>query len=977
MTKKVFVLVALICMCTFDIFSQPAYTYKESRAQKVWVDSVFRTMDLEEKIGQLFMVAAYAREGEQQLADLERLVKKYHIGGLLFMQGSPLRQVNMINKLQAAAQVPLMVGMDMEWGAGMRISEGLSFPKQMALGALSDEEDLYRMGNSIAEHMKVLGVHVNFAPVVDVNTNPKNPVIGYRSFGEQSGLVAKKGLAYMKGLQDHGVMACAKHFPGHGDTEVDSHLGIPKVPHDKKRMDSVELVPFKALIEGGVAAVMTAHLSVPVYEPDPLPATLSGNIVTGLLRKEMGFEGLVFTDALNMKAVTKGRLPGEIESAAIAAGSDILLFSGNVPLAMKEIKKDLRKRKITRSALNRTVRKILAAKYRLGLTQTSLLSTENLSLRLWPAKDRILADRLFRKSITLVKNKDAFVPINVLDTLQFASLSMGSRSPLFTQGLDNFAAFSHFDNLTETNLDKLLAKLERFDAVIVGLFGLKLKRGKDNYGLARKDIDFIDKLSKRTKVVLAVFGSPYVLSEFEGLDHILCAYEDAAVLRKALPQVIFGALPAEGKLPVTVSPSMSVGKGLMTASLGRLGYALPEEVGMNAKELEKINQVVEQAVRDEAFPGCQVLIARNGKVVFERSYGYQTYDSLKAVGPETIYDIASISKVAGTLQAVMFLEERKMIDMDKKVSYYLPELKKSNKKNMIFKDILTHQAGLWPYLPFWKGTMKDADYMPGFYRPEADEDYSMPVALGLYAVPQIEDSVWQWVLDSRLRKKKYRKPYTYKYSDMGYYLMHRLSERMFNQPMEDFLDQNLYQPMGLGTMGYRPLCRFPIDRIAPTEQDGYFRKGLVHGWVHDQGAAMYGGAAGHAGLFSNAHDLAKLMQMHLQDGMYGGQRYYQKGTIGKFTKQQYRTNRRGMGWDKPLFGAWYGPTSSYVSKETFGHTGFTGTAVWADPTFDLIYVFLSNRIHPSATNTKLIKYNIRTRIQDIVYQSMWRYVPDQ
>ena len=962
MIKKVF---SIYILSFFSLASTFAQLSSGDLYQKKWIDSVYQRMSLDERIGQLFMAAAYSSGNEQHFQVIDQLVKKHHIGGLIFMQGGPVRQINLINRYQSASDIPLLIGMDMEWGAGMRLDSVHSFPKQMILGAVNDDELIYKMGEEVARQMKLLGVHINFAPVVDINNNPRNPVIGVRSFGENKERVAQKGIQYMKAIQDNGLLACAKHFPGHGDTDKDSHRTLPVINHPKERLEEIEFYPFKQMIKENIAGIMNAHLYIPaIDEENKLPASLSKNIVNGVLKQELGFEGLVFTDALNMKAITTGIESGSPELAAMLAGNDILLFSQNIPGAIKEIKKNIKRKVISKEQLEVSVKKILAAKYKVGLNNFEPLIADNLILKLNSPEAKSLISDLTKKAITAVKNEQNLLPLNFLDNRNFASLSVGNTGN-FTKHLDEYAIFSHYRK--KGNDEKLLLRqLSNYDVVVVGI--------DHDEQLTEVNLDFLRSLNKTAKVVTCFFGKPYSIKALADFPNVIVSYQNNYITQEGIAEAIFGAVIVDGKLPVTVSENLTAGTGITLASLGRLSHALPESTGMDSRVLNKINRVVSEALLDSATPGCQVLVARNGKIVFDKSYGYHTYNKSEPVTSETIYDIASITKVAASMQAFMFLEERGYVDLDKKISYYVKELKGTNKEHMIIRDILTHQAGLWPYLPFWQETIKDSLIVGNYYSDHPELNYQYQIERGLYGSQTVQDTVWQWVKNSKIRKKQYRKPYDYKYSDMGYYLLQRLIEEIINQPMEEFLQQNFYDPMGLSTMSYLPLCRYPLTRIAPTENDNYFRNTLVYGQVHDQGAAIFGGVAGHAGLFSNALDLAKLMQMHLQDGTYGGIRYFQPGTLARFTSKQYDNNRRGVGWDKPLQSHWYGPTSQYASPDTFGHTGFTGTAVWADPQFDLIFVFLSNRIHPDAGNRKLIKNNIRTRIQDVIYESIWSYM---
>ncbi|MBL6444864.1 serine hydrolase [Fulvivirga sp. 29W222] len=965
MIKKVF-------SATLFIFSTLTYSFSQNQEQERWVDSVFNALNLEQQIGQLFMIPVYSGGNEKHFQVVERLVEKNHIGGLIFMQGSPTRQINLTNRFQTSSTVPLLIAMDMEWGTGMQLDSTIHFPKQLALGAIENDSLIYAMGAEIAREMKILGVHMNFAPVADINTNPENPVIGVRSFGSNKQHVSNKAIAYMRGLQENGVLSCAKHFPGHGDTRQDSHLALPRIDHNKKRLDTLELYPFKKLIYAGSSAIMATHIHVTAIDGKKnIPASLSPKVINDILREELKYDGLVITDALNIRAITDHYKNGEAELLALQAGNDILIYSENVPEAIALIKKNLSKKKLSKSQFEASVKRVLRAKFKAGLNKWDRLNTENIKLKLNKPDIELLKHELIEKSITVVNNTDSLLPVRTLDNKTFASLSIGPSGE-FPKYLDKYTFFSHYKKGgKEKDNDILYKQLRNYDVVVVGLFDLDKSQGIN--GVTQEMLHLFDKLNDETELIFCLFDSPYSLKALDNYDHLICTFDNNEQLQKLIPSAIFGGISTSGRMPVNISKAIKFGQGVDTQPLNRLSFSTPESVSMDSQVLQKIDDIAHEAIQDRATPGCQVLVARNGKIVFEKSYGYYTYDSLKAVDDYTIYDIASITKVLSTMQALMFLEERGLIDLDKKISVYLPELRGTNKEHMIIRDILTHQAGLWPYLPFWKRTLEASFLTNGLYKAYPENGFEYQVSEGLFTTEAMQDSVWRWVKQSKLRDKVAKKPFDYKYSDMGYYLLKKMIEEIINQPIDEFLQQNYYDPMGLTSLGYLPLCHFPLSRIAPTEKDEYFRNTLVYGMVHDQGAALCGGIAGHAGLFSSALDLAKMMQMHLQDGTYGNVKFFQPGTIGRFTQQQYETNRRGIGWDKPAVGEWNGPTSEFASPKTFGHTGFTGTAVWADPEFNLIYVFLSNRIHPNANNSKLIKNNIRTRIQDVIYESIWSY----
>ncbi len=951
------------------------FTSNDKVAQEIWVDSVFNNLTEKQKIGQLFMVAAYSNLNETHYSQLEKLIKKNNIGGLIFMQGGPGRQVNLINRYQAVAKAPLLIGMDLENGLGMRLDSTISFAKQMTLGAIQDNQYIYNLGAEIARQCKQIGVHVNFAPVLDINNNANNPVIGMRSFGEEKALVAEKSAALMQGMQEYGIIAVGKHFPGHGDTSSDSHFSLPVIKHTKSRLRNIELYPFRKLIRKGLKGVMSAHLQIPAYDSTKnMPSSLSPKVVTGILKRSLKFKGLIFTDALNMKAVTRYFKAGEINVKAVKAGNDILLFSENVSASIEMISDAVASGEISRKELYKSVKKILMAKYWAGLGQFKPINPRYVLDRVNTPTAKLLNQKIYEQAITVVKNDENVIPIKTLDNKTFATLNIGSSlGDAFQTTLRKYVDFKEFytpHGSEQKEYERLFAVLKKYSTVVVGIHGLNNSSSK-KFGTNEAYLTFLKKLQRETNVITVVFGNPYALKYFDGLDHLICTYEDNNYTKQIAPQIIFGALPAKGKLPISPSLIIQVGQGIETQAIGRLSYSLPENVGLNSNVLNRIDLIAKEAIRMKATPGCQILVARDGAVVYEKSFGNFTYDKRKRVTNETVYDLASLTKVLATLQAVMFLEDQGFLDVNKKASYYLPDLKGTNKENLIIKNILTHQAGLLSFIPFWAKTVSDDKLSPEFYRTSRGYPYNIEIAPNIYGKQILPDSIWTWIKESSLRKRKKKdNTYGYKYSDLGFYIMKQIAEKLLNRPINEFLDENFYAPLGANSLGYLPLDRMSKSKITPTERDVYYRNSLVHGIVHDPGAAMMGGVSGHAGLFGNANDVAKLLQMNAQGGMYAGSQYFQTGTVFRFALKQFEDNRRGLGWDKPAPKGQRTPVSTYASPATYGHTGFTGTAVWVDPAYKLTYIFLSNRIYPTANNRILIKKNIRTRIQDIIYQAV-------
>lgn len=970
----------LFCHSAFTVSAQPVFL-KTSDSTSVWADSILRILTPDQRIGQLFMVAAYSNDKSDSIG-IKRLIDSCGIGGLIFMQGTPEKQVALTNYYQSKSKVPLMISIDGEWGLDMRLKKTVQFPRQMTLGAIAPKADslIYLMGKEIAKQCKRIGIHVNFAPVVDINNNSLNPVISSRSFGENKYNVTRKSLLYMKGMQDAGVMAVAKHFPGHGDTDSDSHKTLPTVPHSKTRLDTLELYPFKKLFSEGVGGVMVAHLFIPAYDSSKnMASTLSPKIVTDLLKKEMKFEGLIFTDALNMQGVAKFNRPGEVDVKAFIAGNDVLLFAENVPKAIVEIKRAMERGEITQEEIDARCKKILIAKQWCGLSKFSPIDTVNLTRDLHSYHAEYLNILLAENSITLLQNKNNIIPIKNLDTLTIGCVMIGARQEnKFKEMLSLYAPVKFFSlpkDSKQGERDTLQKRLLSFDLVIVGIAGTLYNPDK-NFGIDKENIAFVQNLMKQSKVILTIFANPYSLALLDSVDAdaIIASYENNDYMMNLSAQIIFGGVSAKGSLPVTVSSRFPLGSGLATPAPIRYKYTVPEDLGMDSRKLEAIDTLVMKGVREKAFPGCEVFLAKDKKVFYYKSFGYHTYENKRPVKRDDIYDLASVTKIASTTAAMMKLTDQKKIMLDDYLCYHLPELEGTNKMNINIREMMAHQAGLRDWIPFYQKTMKQGEYLPGIYNNVKTDVYSLRVANKLFIKKAYTDTLWNSIIASPLNKK-----FEYKYSDLSLLFMWRIIEKAAKSPIDKYVHKIFYAPLGLSTMGFRPREKFPLTRIVPTEYDIKFRKQLVHGDVHDPAAAMLGGVAGHAGLFSNANDLGIMMQMFVQKGEYGGKRYLNTATITEFTKCQFCAdpakggdgNRRGIGFDKPETDpAKDSPICDCVSYLSFGHQGFTGTITWADPEKQLVYVFLSNRVYPDADNNRINKMGIRSGILRIAYGSM-------
>ena len=945
----------------------PDYLTRQER----WADSLLATMTLEEKVGQLFMIATYSNRTETYYQQIENNIATYHLGGLIFFQGGPYRQARLTNRYQQLSRIPMMIGIDAEWGLGMRLDSAIEFPKQITLGAIQNNEYVEKFGEEVGRQCKRLGIHINFAPSVDVNTNPKNPIINYRSFGESPYNVAEKGAMYIKGMKKYNVMGSAKHFPGHGDTDQDSHRTLPWVGQTIDRLNEVELYPFRRLIADSVASVMTAHLFVPALEPrTSTPTSISRKIVTEIIKEKMGFQGLAVTDALNMRGITAGLQPGEPDFLAFLAGNDILLQTGNLPAAYAKIKAAVESGQIQIIELNARVKKILKAKFWAGLNNYTPIKLASLGSDLNNKKANDLKAELFEQAVTIIKNQDNLLPFVHLDTTTFASVAISAESNNeFQKILSQYATFRHFAIPFKPASDKdiawVLEEAAKYKVVIVSVHDMN-SRGDRNYGVSPATITFINQLQQKTRVVVVGFGNPYGMKLYDGMPNLVCGYEDDPASLRVVPQILFGALPAKGKLPVSVSYEQKVNAGIQTERLGRVSFGTAESVGMNAQKLEEIGQIVQQGISNRAFPGCQVLVARKGKVVYNKNFGTLRYDYYEPVNDQTLYDIASMTKVSATLQALMMLNERGAIDLNEKAATYLSEMRGTNKENMVVSDILMHQAGLVAFIPFWEKTKLAGSFRNDYYRFVKDS-INLQVADNLYITPSVKDSVWKWVLQSKLINT-YDKlgGYRFTYSDLGLLILQKIVERITNQSLDEFVEQNVYEPLGMSSTLYNPTTKMSKTIIAPTENDALFRGSQIQGTVHDPNAALLGGVAGHAGLFSNASDLVKLFQMNLQKGYYGGRQILFSDTVPLFTKNYTQRSHRGLGWDKPEEGDDKPVIAIDASLKTFGHTGFTGTAVWVDPDRDLIFIFLSNRVYQSSANNKINTLKIRKRIHEVI-----------
>ena len=943
-------------------------------AQSFNVDSALSAMTLDEKIGQLFMVAAYSNKSEDHQAELEKLVREYHIGGVITMQGGPERQNKLLHRLQSAASFPLLVGQDAEWGQAMRLDSTYKFPTSLTVGAAGGTMDAYYLGHALADECTAVGVHMSFSPVLDVNTNPNNPIIGARSFGSDPDLVNRLGVAVVKGIQENDVLACGKHFPGHGDTHQDSHKTLPKVDRTLSELMDVEWVPFKGAIDAGVGAIMIAHLNIPSLEPSGKPTSLSRKVIQEILRDQWGYEGLIITDALNMKGAAAFAPPGELELAAFAAGNDILLFPMDVPKATKAFQDALATDKISFQALDERVRRILVAKSNCRAyadwleaqksADPTFLTSDHGSFEREDLNQRV-SFNLIRNAATLLERGTATFPIKNVEQ-NFLHIALGDFESATTvkEYLDRYVAMSHHHGVDVD--DREMASQDAF----VVTFHQNTKNPWRRYKLEAYEKELLARLAATGKPTYIVhFANPYGVLTYPNLGQnfrVLIMYENDEYAQLLAPQFLFGARETKGSLPVDLSQWGSVGNGEKTEELLRLKYGMPFEVGLDAGPLNRIDSTVEHAIAAGATPGVQVLVARHGTVVYTKSFGSHTYSESTPVEWTDLYDIASVTKITATLPGIMKWYEKQPLLLKTTLVNHMSRLDGSGKEHLVFEDVLAHQSGLDAWIPYYVHTIKSDSASAYWYSSTPQLGYTQ-IHEGMYVRQEIRDTMFHMLAKSEMKAPEYR------YSDLGYYLFKEMLEERFNEPLDEWVANTFYGPIGAQRLTYNPLERgFSLDELVPTEEDGYWRKTTVHGRVHDMGAAMLGGVAGHAGLFANTNDLAKMMQMYLNGGYYGGVRYFQESTIAKFSSCAFCEidNRRGLGFDKKQLDDGPGPSCACASDLSFGHTGFTGTMVWMDPKEGLLYIFLSNRTYPDAENGKLSTLDVRTNIQGYLYDAL-------
>lgn len=962
---------------------------------KQWVDSVYAGLNLQEKVGQLIVTTFPARADKQKKKRIRELVKKYKIGGLLFAEGTPEEQAILTNIAQKNSKVPVLITFDGEWGLSMRLEGTPYFPKNAALGCIEDNSLIYEYGREVAREFRELGVHVNFAPDADVNTNPLNPVIHVRSFGEDAKKVAEKVVAYSRGLESGGVLSVSKHFPGHGDTDVDSHKGLPVLYYNRERLDSVELYPFKEMVRNGLGGVMVGHLQVPALEPDNItPSSLSKNIVTGLLKDEMGFRGLVFTDALDMKGVSS--VP-RLTTKALLAGNDMVLVQYNTENAVEEVLAAVKEGVLPEAEVEAKCRKILTYKYLLGLRQPRpQLQVSGMSFRIRTDEAQALVTKLRQAAVTVLGNHFGVLPLTPVGDAPMALLSVGEgKDSIFINEMKKLSPvpMEHFRLTKEMTADargELARKLADYRRIVVSVSG-------SDAGVVAFD-EFLANLDLPAPIVYAFFTSYRGMQPLEPAlskaSAVVLGHSSEADIQQYVAGVMFAKVPAQGKLSMSIGRLYRAGEGSVIVPGMKPGSIIPEDLGMKSYELHRIDAIVEAGLDAKAYPGCQVLVLKDGQPVYDKCFGTHSDKDTTAVRPTDMFDLASLTKTTATLLAVMKLYDEGKLKLTDKASQYLPFLRNTNKKNITIKDLLLHESGLQPYIRFyleaidpnsvqgpyaqswvdkWHRTQvsehsyycSDFKFKKGLVSAKESSVHTLHVADDMWLNKSFKNTILQKIARCDMDGKRYV------YSDLGFILLQQVVEAIAKLPMDLYIAKEFYAPMGLQRTMYLPLLRYSKQEIMPTAANDFLRRQDLCGYVHDEAAACMGGISGNAGLFSTATEVAKIYQMLLNGGELNGKRYLSEATCRLFTTETSAISRRGLGFDKPdLSDLRNSPCAPSATSAVYGHTGFTGTCTWVDPENRTVYVFLSNRLCPNVWNTKLGEMNIRTNIQEAIYKSL-------
>lgn len=988
--KSLIMATAVICSPAVYAIRPALEKGREAEASR-WADSVYATLTERQRVAQLMCCKVVPTKGAESRAAITRLVKTEGVGSLLFTEGNVEQFASLADYAQSEAKVPVLMTVDGEWGVSMRVKDTPRFPKNIALGAIQNKRLIYDYGKEVARQCHLLGIQADFAPDADVNSNPANPVIGSRSFGEDPARVAEATVAYSLGMEDAGVQAVAKHFPGHGDTGTDSHKALTRVDHNSQRLDDIDLMPFRSFIDAGCSGIMTGHIIVPALDPSETPASLSKVISTDVLRKKLGFEGLIYTDALGMKGAVDPAGRNNCV-AALLAGADVLLCPEKPSADISAVMGAIADGTIPAKIVEDRCKRILRYKYYLGLNDYTPLGTDYAAIarKINSPEALALLKQLAAASITVTRNENNILPLGELGKRTFSVVSIGAaKDNEFSSTCARYARTEEYFTSGEAFSAASLAKIDKGDVIVAAIFS-------DGAGAHQA----LAQLTASGKPVVGVFMiSPFKIRKFGAslskLAAMVLAYDDIPAARQSAAEAIFGGIAVDGRLPVNIAGVAKMGAGIDLPKT-RLGYTSPVAEGLNPALTDSIDAIAELALKTKAFPGCQILVARNGNVIYDKSFGKITgTPDAKAVDALTVYDLASVSKATGTLPGVMKAFDQGLISLDDKLGTLIPEITDSAKREITVRELLYHETGMPAALNMYNVMFDTTTYKGKLITGRRDrnhtikiqrnayghntarmrsdiisrtrsEEYPVEASKGIFTGRATYDTIMHRIYDIPLRANK-----NYVYSCLNFALLMDIEQRRTGRPHQEYVEEEIFGPIGAWRTGYRPTERFQLNEIAPTEYDSFMRRQKVHGYVHDEMANFSGGVQGNAGLFANAADIAKICQMWLNGGTYGDARVLSPKTVELFTTAKSPTCRRGLGFDKPdTVNPDYSPTCDEASPEVFGHLGFTGTVFWVDPKEDIIFVFLTNRVDPTRDSAAFNKLNIRPRLFRYIYQAL-------
>ena len=927
-----------------------------------WAEKTLSQLSLREKIGQMMVYRMNMRLKDISLEkwkEINSLIASDGIGTIHLWYGDASSSIALMNKMQTLAKVPILFDADIEYGLNQRFPSGTDLPPLMAIAATSNTDNAYQVGKIIAKESRAVGVHWNLSPVVDVNNNPLNPIINTRSFGENPNGVSEFGFSLMKGLQDHGMLATAKHFPGHGDTETDSHSSLAMIPSDSSRLWSVEILPFQVMSDAGVDAIMVAHVHAPDYQPEAdRPSSMSPFWIQSILREKIGFKGVVITDAMSMGGISKNYSDAFALIETIKSGSDVIIQNYNLKGSIDTIEKAVNDGEISIHQINESVLRILKMKEKLGLEKSAKISLDSFYNSYNKKEHKKIVKKIAQEAITCVKYDSNIFPFNTknpetLFVLDIYDSKNNHKMSSVTKGLKKSGLKIKPLQIDESDskvvLNAMLNEIPDNALVLVNAFA-NPKANKDRIFLPENETEFLHNLMNKTdRIILTSLGTPYLIQEFSGIPVYLCAYKSNSVMQTALVNALLGKNKISGKLPISIPGVATFGDGLVVEQQEiqiqkngnlpgtKIIQVMPGEIGISNK---KLNQLLEESVQDKAWPGGVLLAAKDGKIFAKEAFGYHTYKKLRETRTSDIFDLASITKVIVTTSAIMKLYEEGKIQLDDPLVKYLPEFKGKQvkyfdqKSKITIRNLITHTAGLPPFKQFYL------------------MDSSIEGRL---------DSLYNSGPETKIGEKGV-------YSDIGLIMLGKLVENVSGVSLDKYVDSLIFQPMGMNSTLYNP-PKEKLHRIVPTEISDQYRIGLIHGEVHDENAHSIGGVAGHAGLFSTARDLARFSQMMLNGGIYGWTRIFKAETVDLFTQRAniVEGSSRCLGWDSPDGEASGGV---YLSDKSFGHTGFTGTSLWIDPENQITVILLTNAVHPNRSWKKPKYFDWRQRIHSAVYETL-------